>query len=368
MTNYSIAVIPGDGVGVEVMREGLRLLDRVAAIHGGISFTYTNYDWSCEHYARTGRMMSPDGMERLADANAILLGAVGFPGVPDHVSLRDLLLAIRQGFDQYVNLRPIKLIDVRDCPIKGKTVADVDMIFVRENTEGEYAGVGGRTRAGTEHETVVQSAVFTRRNTERLMRYSFDLARRRAEQRERAGRKTYNKVTSVTKSNAFNYSMVFWDEVFAEIGADYRDIATDQYHVDAMAMYMIQRPEDFDVVVASNLFGDILTDLGGVLQGGLGFAAGGNINPDRRFPSMFEPVHGSAPTIAGKDIANPIAMVWTVALMLDFLDLGDEAARIIASIERVITGDRSGLTPDMGGSGTTTAVGDALIAALEEVT
>ena len=204
----------------------------------------------------------PDGMERLADTDVILLCAVGFPGIPDHVSLRDLLLAIRQGFDQYVNLRPIKLIDVRNCPIKGRTVADVDMIFVRENTEGEYAGVGGRTRAGTEHETVVQSAVFTRRNTDRLMRCSFDLARRRAEQRKRAGRKTYNKVTSVTKSNTLNYSMVFWDEVFAEIGADYRDIATDQYHVDAMAMYMIQRPEDFDIVVASNPFGDILTDLG----------------------------------------------------------------------------------------------------------
>lgn len=366
MRRYAISVIPGDGVGVEVMREGLRVLDRVAEQDGGFRFDYTHYDWSCEHYTRTGRMMSDDGMDRLTHSDGILLGAVGFPGVPDHVSLRDLLLKIRQGFDQYVNLRPVQLLDERDCPIKGKTVADVDMVFVRENTEGEYAGVGGRTRAGTDEEVVLQTAVFTRRNTERLMRYTFELARSRAEQRRAAGRKTFLKVTSATKSNALNHSMVFWDEVFEKISGEFPGVATDQYHVDALAMYMVQRPEDFDVLVGSNLFGDILTDLGGVLQGGLGFAAGGNINPEKRYPSMFEPVHGSAPTIAGKNIANPIAMVWTIKLMLDFLGHHEAGTRVLEAIRTVARGDRSGLTPDMGGAGTTTGVGDLLLAALEQ--
>ncbi len=365
MKTYSISVIPGDGVGVEVMQQGMRVLDRVAEQYNSFGFKYTHYDWSCEYYKRTGRMMSADGMQRIADADAILLGAVGFPGVPDHVSLRGLLLRIRQGVEQYVNLRPVKLLDERDCPIKGKTVSDIDMVFVRENVEGEYAGAGGRIREGTGDETVIQSAVFTRSNTERLMRYSFELARSRVENRKKQGLKTVSKLTSVTKSNALNYSMVFWDEVFAALAPGYSDVATDQYHVDAMAMYMLQRPEDFDVVVASNLFGDILTDLGGVLQGGLGFAAGGNINPEKRYPSMFEPVHGSAPTIAGKNLANPIAMVWTVKLMLDFLGHREPAARVLRAIETVVTGDRSALTPDMGGKGTTTGVGDALLEALK---
>ena len=365
MKTWKIDVIPGDGVGIEVMREGLRVLDRVAELDGGFRFAWRHYDWSCQYYTRTGTMMSADGMERLAESDAILLGAVGFPGVPDHVSLRELLLKIRQGFDQYVNLRPIQLLDERDCPIKGKTLNDVEMVFVRENTEGEYAGVGGRTRQGTPEEVVVQTAVFTRRNTERLMRYSFELARARAEDRRRRGLKTAAKLTSVTKSNALNYSMVFWDELFAEIARDYPDVSTDQYHVDAMAMYLVQRPEDFDVVVASNLFGDILTDLGAVLQGGLGFAAGGNLNPERRFPSMFEPVHGSAPTIAGKNLANPIAMVWTVQLLLEHLGHQAAADRVLEAIRTVVTGDRRQLTPDMGGTGTTSAVGDLLLAALE---
>lgn len=364
MKHYRIAVIPGDGIGVDVMREGIRVLDRVAQLHGGIRFDYTHFGWSCEHYARTGEMMDFDGLDQLRDKDAILLGAVGFPGVPDHVSLRELLLRIRQGFDQYVNLRPITLIDPRDCPIKGKEPRDIDMVFVRENTEGEYAGVGGRTRVGTPEETAIQTAVFTRRNTERLMRYSFELARSRAADRHARGLKTTAKVTSVTKSNALNYSMVFWDELFAAVAADYPDIATDQYHVDAMAMYMIQRPEDFDVVVASNLFGDILTDLGGVLQGGLGFAAGGNIDPERRYPSMFEPVHGSAPDIAGKGIANPIAMIWTVKLMLDFLGHTDAGDRVLQAIKSIVTGDRGRLTPDMGGRGSTTSVATALLDAL----
>lgn len=365
MKKYSVAVIPGDGIGEEVMREGLRVLDRVAEMDGGFSFDYAHYDWGCEYYTKTGRMMAEDGMERLRQTDAILLGAVGFPGVPDHISLRDLLLKIRQGFNQYVNYRPVKLLSEVDCPLKGKGPRDLDMVFVRENTEGEYAGVGGRVRRGTPDETVVQTSVFTRRITEKLMRYAFELTRSRAEDRQARGLKTASKVTSVTKSNALNHSLVFWDEVFAELKSDYAEVETDQYHVDAMSMYMIQRPEDFDVVVASNLFGDILTDLGGVLQGGLGFAAGGNLNPERDYPSMFEPVHGSAPTIAGKNAANPIAMVWTVKLMLDFLGHTEAAGSVLTAIEKLVTGDRSGLTADMGGKGTTSGVGDLLLKALE---
>ena len=364
MQKYSVAVIPGDGIGGEVMDEGLRVLDRIAQLEGGFSFTYQRYDWGCEHYARTGRMMAEEGMKRLRDRDAILLGAVGYPGVPDHISLRDLLLRIRQEFDQYVNYRPVKLLSPLDCPLKGKGPDDLDMLFIRENTEGEYAGVGGYVKKGTPEETVVQSSIFTRRTTERVMRYAFERARERAAGRRKRGLKTSAKVTSVTKSNALNHAMVFWDGVFQEISGEYPDIETDQYHVDAMSMYMLQRPEDFDVVVASNLFGDILTDLGGVLQGGLGFAAGGNLNPEKQYPSMFEPVHGSAPTIAGKNLANPIAMVWTVKLMLDFLGHQAAGSRVLSAIEQVVTGDRSLLTPDMGGSGSTSSVGDLLLSAL----
>jgi len=364
MATHKIAVIPGDGIGTEVMHEGLRVLDRVAEIHGGVTFDYTHYEWSCEYYTRTGHMMPEDGMDRLRDTDAILLGAVGYPGVPDHISLRDLLLKIRQGFNQYVNFRPVKLLTEQDCPLKGKGPGDLDMVFVRENTEGEYAGVGGRVRQGTPEETVVQTSVFTRKNTENVMRFAFELTRKRADARRAEGLKTASKVTSVTKSNALNHSLVFWDEVFAEIGSGYPEVETDQYHVDAMSMYMIQRPEDFDVVVASNLFGDILTDLGGVLQGGLGFAAGGNLNPDRQFPSMFEPVHGSAPTIAGKGIANPIAMIWTVKLMLDFLGYSELGDLVMEAIRTVVIGKRAELTADMGGNGSTASSTDLVLSAL----
>lgn len=364
MDTRKISVIPGDGIGVEVMHESLRVLDRLAAIHGGVSFGYTHYEWGCEYYTRTGEMMSKDGLDRLRDTDAILLGAVGYPGVPDHISLRELLLKIRQGFDQYVNYRPVKLLSAEDCPLKGKNPGDLDMVFIRENTEGEYAGVGGRLRRGTPDETVVQTSVFTRKTTEKVMRFAFELAVERAGLRRGTGLKTASKVTSVTKSNALNHSLVFWDEVFAAIGADYPGVAADQYHVDAMSMYMIQRPEDFDVVVASNLFGDILTDLGGVLQGGLGFAAGGNINPERQFPSMFEPVHGSAPTIAGQGIANPIAMIWTVKLMLDFLGYADLGTVLLHAIEEVVVNRRGQLTKDMGGTGTTSSSTDLILEAL----
>lgn len=366
MRRYTLSVIPGDGIGNEVMVEATRLLDRLVELDGGVSFTYRNYEWGCEYYTREGRMMADDGMARLADSDAILLGAVGYPGVPDHISLRDLLLKIRQGFDQYINLRPIKLITADDCPIKGMGPADIDMIFVRENIEGEYAGVGGVVRGGTPEEMALQTSVFTRRNTERVMNYAFNLARSRVDGRRAAGRKVIGKVTSATKSNALNYGMVFWDRLFAEAGERYPDISTDQYHVDALSMFMVKRPVDLDVVVASNLFGDILTDLGSILQGGIGFAAGGNINPERTYPSMFEPVHGSAPDIAWKGIANPIAMVWTVKMMLDHLGEGELAARVFSAIEQTVLTRRGMLTPDLGGTGTTREVTDLLIAALEE--
>lgn len=355
MKEYRIAVIPGDGVGKEVMREGLKVLKQVSSINGGLNFVFDNFDWGCEYYLKKGKMIDDDGLERLKAYDAILLGAVGFPGVPDHVSLRDLLLKIRQGFDQYINLRPVKLLPNVDCPIKNKGAEDIDMVFVRENIEGEYAGVGGFQREGSPDEVALQTSVFTRRNTERVMDFAFKLAR------ERNKRK---KLTSVTKSNALNYSMVFWDRVFREVSVKYPEIQTESYHVDATSMYMIQRPEDFDVIVASNLFGDILTDLGAALQGGLGFAAGANINPERQFPSMFEPVHGSAPNIAGKNISNPIAMVWTVKLMLDFLGHKEEGQLIMDAVVDVLK-SKDKLTPDLGGRGSTSEVGDMICKAIQ---
>ncbi len=364
MKSHKISVIPGDGVGTEVMEQGLRVLNRVAEDHEDFGFDFVHYDWSCEHYTQTGRMMSEDGMERLRDSDAILLGAVGYPGVPDHVSLRELLLKIRQEFDQYINYRPCVLLHEEDCPVKGKRPEDIDIGFVRENVEGEYSGLGGRLRPGTPEEAVIQSSLFTRKNTEKVMRWAFELSRSRSEERRRKGRKSYSKLTSATKSNALNYSMVFWDECFAEVGKDYPDVATEQFHVDALSMYLVQRPEDFDVIVASNLFGDILTDLGAVLQGGLGFAAGGNLNPEQTYPSMFEPVHGSAPNIAGKGIANPIAMIWTVKLLLDFLGHEEAGNRVLEAIRTVVTKNRLALTPDMGGSGSTADAGDLILAAL----
>jgi tartrate dehydrogenase/decarboxylase/D-malate dehydrogenase len=297
-------------------------------------------------------MMAEDGLDILRGYDAILLGAVGFPGVPDHISLRDLLLKIRQGFDQYINLRPVKLLPGIECPVKNKGPADIDMVFVRENTEGEYAGIGGFIRQGTAEETALQTSVFTRKNTERVMDYAFRLARNRGK-----------KLTSITKSNAMNYSMVFWDRVFRELSERYPDIETQSFHVDAAAMYMVQNPEDFDVVVASNLFGDILTDLGAALQGGLGFAAGANLNPESKYPSMFEPVHGSAPNIAGRGISNPIAMIWTVKLMLDFLGHEREGTAIMDAVTEVLK-YKEKLTPDLGGKGTTSGVGDMICSAL----
>ena len=355
MKKYLIATIPGDGIGIEVMDEGLKILKAVEK-RFGFKFKTKNFEWGCEYYLKNGRMMDDDGLEKLKKFDAILLGAVGFPGVPDHISLRDLLLRIRQGFNQYINYRPVKLLDAGFCPIKNKTPKDIDIVFIRENREGEYSGAGAILNQGKDDEMALQTGVFTRRNTEKVMRYAFEVAKKR---------KKEGKLTSITKSNALNYSMVFWDRVFADVAKDYPGIKTNSFHVDAAAMFMIQKPEMFDVVVASNLFGDILTDLGAALQGGLGFAAGANINPEGEYPSMFEPVHGSAPDIAGKGLANPIAMIWTIELMLEHLGEHKAAVCVLDAIRKLIKNKES-LTADMGGRASTSDVGDLICRIIRE--
>lgn len=354
MKAYHIAVIPGDGIGLEVMNEGIKLLNAFAALRGNICFTYETFPWGCEYYLKHGTMMEENGLERLKKFDSILLGAVGFPGVPDHISLHGLLIKIRQGFNQYINLRPIKLLPGAPCPLKNKGPEDIDFIVIRENVEGEYSGVGGLRFPDRPEEIAIQTSVFTRKNTEKVMHYGFQLAQRRNKMK---------KMTNVTKSNALNYSMVFWDKIFNEVSGQYPDINTESTHVDAISMYFLQKPEAYDVLVASNLFGDIITDLGAALQGGLGFAASGNLNPEGEFPSMFEPVHGSAPNLAGKGVANPIAMLWTVKLMLDHL-LQEDVEVILKAIEATIIEGKT-LTPDLGGTSTTGEVGDAIIEKLK---
>ncbi|HET7095143.1 MAG TPA: tartrate dehydrogenase, partial [Thermomicrobiales bacterium] len=352
---YRIAVIPGDGIGKEVVPEGRRVLDRLAATSdGAFAFEYESFPWGCEYYLETGRMMDPDGLARLETFDAIYFGAVGWPGVPDHVSLWGLRLAICQGFDQYACVRPVRLLPGVPSPLRNATPETVDWVVVRENSEGEYAGVGGRALAGrgVEQEVAVQSALFTAKGCERIIRYAFDLARTRRRR----------KVTSVTKSNAQQYGMVLWDDTFARVAGDYPDVATEQWLVDAMAARFVLRPETLEVVVGSNLFGDILSDLGSAIGGSLGIAASANLDPERRKPSMFEPVHGSAPDIAGQGIANPIAAIWTVALMLDFLGLPAEAGRVMHAIEEATAAGV--VTPDLGGTATTREVGAAIVAGL----
>lgn len=350
MREYKIAVIPGDGIGTEVMDEGIKVLNTFAELQGDIYFTYETFPWGCEYYLETGKMMDDNGLEILKGFDAILLGAVGYPSVPDHISLHGLLLKIRQGFDQCVNLRPIKLLPGAPCPLKDKGPEDIDFIVVRENVEGEYSGVGGIRFPDRPEEIAIQTSVFTRKNTEKIMKYAFDLA---------VKRNKMNKVSSATKSNALNYSMVFWDKVFNEVSSKYPSIETETIHVDAISMFFIQKPQYYDVVVASNLFGDIITDLGAALQGGLGFAASANLNIEREFPSMFEPVHGSAPDIAGKGLANPIAMIWTAKMMLDHILEDSKADEIVNAITDVLLEAKS-ITPDLKGTATTQQVGDAI--------
>ena len=350
MNKFVIKMIPGDGIGVDVIREAVRVLKALEQKHGGISFDFQNLEWSCQYYLKTGQMMPADGMKILADCDAILLGAVGFPGVPDHVSLRQLLLPIRVGFDQYVNLRPVKLLPGLSSPVKNEKI---DFVVIRENSEGEYCGKGEIRNENTPDETVIQDSVFTRKGTERTIRYAFEYAAKHGQ----------NKVMSATKSNALNYSMVFWDKVFHEIAAKYPNMDAAQMHIDALSGYFIMHPDRLQVVVASNLFGDILTDLGSAMLGSIGISPSANLNPEGKYPSMFEPIHGSAPDIAGKGIANPVGTLWAAAMMLDHLKLTAEADILMQAITDVLSAGKV-RTPDIGGSSTTSEVTDAVIAAL----
>jgi tartrate dehydrogenase/decarboxylase/D-malate dehydrogenase len=347
---HSIAVIPGDGIGKEVVPEGIRVLEKVGD-RFGVEFWWTTFGWSCEVYAKTGRMMPEDGLDQLRAFDAIFLGAVGLPGVPDHVSLWGLLIPIRRAFRQYINLRPVRLLKGVKSPLAGRKPADIDMLIVRENNEGEYSEIGGRLYRGTADEVALQQSVFTRRGCDRVMRYAF----------ERAVERPDRHLTSATKSNGIIHSMPFWDERFKAIAAEYPGIRTDQYHIDILTAHFVQHPDWFDVVVASNLFGDILSDLGPALAGSIGLAPGANINPEKEYPSMFEPVHGSAPDIAGRGIANPIAQIWTGALMLEHLGHAEAARAIVAAIERVVEEGKV-LTPDLGGHASTPEVGHAIAA------
>jgi len=344
--DYRIAVIAGDGIGQEVVREGLRVLDAVAPGR----FAYEHFPWGCQFYLETGHMMAADGLERLREFDAIYFGAVGWPGVPDHVSLWGLRLAICQGFDQYACIRPIRLLPGVPSPLREATAERMDWVVVRENTEGEYAGIGGRNLSGRGpgKAVAIQAGLFTEEGCERIMRYAFDLALKRR-----------RKVTSVTKSNAQQYGMTLWDDVFSSVALDYPSVETEHWLVDAMAARFVLRPETLDVVVASNLFADILSDLGSALAGSLGIAASANLDPERRYPSMFEPVHGSAPDIAGQGIANPIGAIWSAVLMLDHLGLTEEAARVMRAIEATCT--RGVRTPDLGGTAGTHEVTEAIL-------
>ena len=349
---HRIAVIPGDGIGKEVVPEGIRVLE-AAGKRFGFDFEWTTFDWSCERYAKTGAMMPEDGLEQLKKFEAIFLGAVGFPGVPDHISLWGLLIPIRRGFQQYINLRPVRLLQGVKSPLAGRTSADIDMIIVRENAEGEYSEVGGRFNRGTADELAVQVAMFTRKGCDRVIKYAFDIAQKRKRKH----------LTSATKSNGIIHSMPYWDERFALMAKKYPDVKTAQFHIDILTAHFVQHPDWFDVVVASNLFGDILSDLGPAVAGSIGIAPGGNINPEKEFPSMFEPVHGAAPDIAGKAIANPIAQIWTGAMMLDHLGHEDAGAAVVQAIEKVVAGGKV-LTRDLGGQASTPDVGKAVAALL----
>ncbi|MFD2470983.1 tartrate dehydrogenase [Amycolatopsis silviterrae] len=348
---HRIASIPGDGIGVDVTIEARRVLDAAAAKYG-FSLEWTEFDWSCERYAKTGAMMPDDGVEQLSGFDGILLGAVGFPGVADHVSLWGLLIPLRRAFQQYVNLRPVRLLPGTTSVLAGRKADELEMVIVRENSEGEYSAIGGRHNAGRPDEFVLQESVFTRVGVERIIRYAFELARTRSQH-----------VTSATKSNGLIHSMPYWDEIFAEVAAKYPDVRAEQCHVDALVARMVQAPDRLDVVVASNLFGDILSDLAAAITGGLGMAPSGNINPSGEFPSMFEAVHGSAPDIAGQGIANPVAQILAGAMLLDHLGETVAAQAIRASVDEVLTAGET-LTPDLGGTATTTALGAAVAASL----
>jgi tartrate dehydrogenase/decarboxylase/D-malate dehydrogenase len=348
--DHRIAVIPGDGIGQEVCSEGLKVLSAVADVTGAFRLRTETFPWGCEYYLQNGRMMAEDALAILEGFDAIYFGAVGFPTVPDSISLPGLRLAICQAFDQYANIRPSLLLPGVPSPLCGRRPGDIDFLVVRENTEGEYTGAGGRVHRGQSFEVAVETAVFSRVAVERVIGFAFQLARSRPRR----------KLASVTKSNAQRHTLTLWDDVFEQLSADYPEVRTERVLVDAMAARFVLRPQSLDVVVASNLFADILTDLGGAICGSLGMAPSANLNPERRYPSMFEPIHGSAPDIAGKGVANPIAMVWSGALMLDFLGEKEAANLILEAISRV-TAQGHMLTPDLGGRATTVQMGDAIV-------
>jgi tartrate dehydrogenase/decarboxylase / D-malate dehydrogenase len=347
LSRYKIAVIEGDGIGREVVPEGLRVLE-AAARRFGIDFQWQHFSWNCQSYLTTGRMMPEDGLEQLRGFDAIYLGAVGYPGVPDHISLWGLLIPIRRAFQQYVNLRPVRLLRGVNSPLKGFPPGEIDFCIIRENNEGEYSEVGGRLYRNTEAELAVQETVFTRKGCDRVMRYAFELARARKRH-----------VTSATKSNGIVYTMPFWDERFSAMAREFPDVRVDQYHIDILAAHFARHPDWFDVIVASNLFGDILSDLGAAVAGSIGLAPSANLNPERTYPSMFEPVHGSAPDIAGKGIANPVAQIWSGAMMLQHLGETKAARAIEMALETALANSEMH-TPDLGGKASTRAVGEAI--------
>ena len=345
---FRIAVIPGDGIGKEVVPEAVRVLD-VAAKRFAIELDWTWLDWGCDLFARTGRFMLETGISSISSHHAVFLGAVGWPGVPDHQSLWGLLIPIRREFQQYVNLRPVRLLPGVPCPLADKTPEDIDLVIVRENNEGEYSEIGGRLYAGTDAEMAVQESVFTRRGVDRILRYAFKLARSRPKRH----------LTSATKSNGIIHTMPFWDERVAAIALEFPDVRVDQFHIDILCAHLVRRPEHFDVIVGSNLFGDILSDLAPAIAGTIGIAPSANINPERNYPSMFEPVHGSAPDIAGKGIANPIGQIWSGAMMLEHLG-ATVAARAIENAIAAVVLRKDLLTPDMGGRATTSELAQAV--------
>ena len=351
MKTHRIAVIPGDGIGKEVMPEGVRALD-AASRRFGFKLQLDQFDWNCERMVRTGKWMPDDWKDAVGGHDAIFFGATGWPAlVPDHISLWNSLIKFRRDFDQYVNLRPVKLMPGIPCPLVGRKPGDIDYYVVRENTEGEYSSVGGRMFEGTEREFVTQQACFTRKGVDRIMRFAFELAMRRPRRQ----------VTSATKSNGIFITMPYWDERFAAMAKHYPQVTTSQYHIDGLTIQMVLNPTRFDVIVASNLFGDILSDLGPATAGTIGVAPSANINPERAFPSLFEPVHGSAPDIYGKRIANPVAQVWSAAMMLEHLGEAAAGAAIVAAIEKALApGSGAPRTPDIGGAAHTEDLGKAI--------
>jgi tartrate dehydrogenase/decarboxylase/D-malate dehydrogenase len=355
MKTFKIATIPGDGIGTEVVPEGIRVLDAVAK-RFGLKFEWDQFPWSCEYYLKTGAMMPPDGIAQIRNHDAVFLGAVGYPTVLDHVSLWGLLIPIRRHFQQYANVRPVRLMPGIVSPLANRNIGDIDMIIVRENSEGEYSSIGGRFGEGTDNEIAVQESMFTRRGTDRILKYAYEYARSRPKKH----------LTSATKSNGITITMPFWDERVKAMSEHYPDVRTDQYHIDILTANFVLHPDWFDVVVGSNLFGDILSDLGPAIVGTIGIAPSANLNPEREYPSMFEPVHGSAPDIAGKGVANPIGQIWSGAMMLDHLGYPEAGAAVVSAIEAVLTnGPR---TREIGGTASTIEVGKAIAERLTSAT